>query len=502
MSTIQQVGLVGNSVKVQRLPAASAATYQGGNRFYTLVGSQEGYITGHTYHTILSGNSYLWEDATSQGMLTVSSESEMTTLLANENTRKYVRYVGESGTYIKDQIYELVPTADTVSYYELPTLANEGTAADLVQGKQLIDSNGKVVEGIAVNSEGNLALDLLAKTITDINDTSGVIKHWPIYADNNSRVGFCDYCSQLSRVNLPSIQQKSSYDNYIPSSAFYACKKLEYVDVGSIRQIQPKAFFGCTSLKEIKHLDTVTNLYDSVFYYASFLSKPKFEGLTRLSAYNIFNRCQFFDIDETIFPNVSFISGYAMFYCATNVTKIELPKVTFMSGNELFYGTSISSIKCDSLTMLNGSLMFGATEISSIDIPTLTNCYGSVFARCEHLVSVKLPSLEYCYSALFSGCGSLSTVIFKNVSALYSYAFYYCRRLLSLYLLSSSVVTLSGANIFYYTPISDSTVAVPYQYGSVYVPLSLLSSYKADSKWSVFSARLVGLTDDEISRII
>lgn len=167
MSTIQQVGLVGNSVKVQRLPAASAATYQGGNRFYTLVGSQEGYITGHTYHTILSGDSYLWEDATSQGMLTVSSESEMTALLANENTRKYVKYVGESGTYIKDQIYELVSTADAVSFYELPSLENEGTSDDIAEGKEFINSKGEKIVGTAKMSN----VEIITGSI--LPDTSG-----------------------------------------------------------------------------------------------------------------------------------------------------------------------------------------------------------------------------------------------------------------------------------------------------------------------------------------
>lgn len=166
MSTIQQVGLVGNSVKVQRLPAASAATHQGGNRFYTLVGSQEGYITGHTYHTILSGDSYLWEDATSQGMLTVSSESEMTALLANENTRKYVKYVGESGTYIKDQIYELVSTADAVSFYELPTLENEGTSDDIAEGKEFINSKGEKIVGTA---KGGLILNKYVYTFSGNN---------------------------------------------------------------------------------------------------------------------------------------------------------------------------------------------------------------------------------------------------------------------------------------------------------------------------------------------
>lgn len=62
MTTAQQLGLIGNSVKVQSLPTASAETFGSGNRFYTLIGQQEGYITGHTYRTVVANDVYSWED--------------------------------------------------------------------------------------------------------------------------------------------------------------------------------------------------------------------------------------------------------------------------------------------------------------------------------------------------------------------------------------------------------------------------------------------------------
>lgn len=62
MSTAQQLGLIGNSVKVQSLPTASVETFGAGNRFYTLIGQQEGYITGHTYRTVVANDVYSWED--------------------------------------------------------------------------------------------------------------------------------------------------------------------------------------------------------------------------------------------------------------------------------------------------------------------------------------------------------------------------------------------------------------------------------------------------------
>ena len=67
MSTGQQLGLIGNSIKVQSLPTASAETFGAGNRFYTLIGQQEGYITGHTYRTVVANDVYSWEDIAQAG---------------------------------------------------------------------------------------------------------------------------------------------------------------------------------------------------------------------------------------------------------------------------------------------------------------------------------------------------------------------------------------------------------------------------------------------------
>lgn len=49
---------------------------------------------------------------------------------------------------IQGEVYRAVEDGDILQYVILPTLSNPGTAADLAQGKQLIDGDGKVVEGV------------------------------------------------------------------------------------------------------------------------------------------------------------------------------------------------------------------------------------------------------------------------------------------------------------------------------------------------------------------
>lgn len=48
---------------------------------------------------------------------------------------------------IQGEVYRAVEDGDVFQYVILPTLSNPGTAADLAQGKQLIDGDGKIVEG-------------------------------------------------------------------------------------------------------------------------------------------------------------------------------------------------------------------------------------------------------------------------------------------------------------------------------------------------------------------
>lgn len=89
MSTGQQIGLIGSGVRVQSLPTASAETFGEGNRFYTLIGQQVGYITGHTYRTVVANDVYSWEDVGNALMLlalvdgTITASSSIEVALSN-----------------------------------------------------------------------------------------------------------------------------------------------------------------------------------------------------------------------------------------------------------------------------------------------------------------------------------------------------------------------------------------------------------------------------------
>ena len=106
------------------------------------------------------------------------------------------------------------------------------------------------------------------------------------------------------------------------------------------------------------------------------------------------------------------------------------------------------------------------SEITNSSIETIGNC---AFAYCSRLTSVSFPA-----------CTSIG-----------SYAFRSCFNLISLTLGAPSVCSLPYSNAFVSTPIGGYSASAG-QYGSIFVPASLLASYKSAKNWSYFSSRFGG----------
>lgn len=85
---------------------------------------------------------------TGNNILQASTTAGMQALFIDANIGKIAKYVGETDVYIKDAFYLITSDANAKQYYELPSLANEGTADDLVLGKELINSKGEKVVGL------------------------------------------------------------------------------------------------------------------------------------------------------------------------------------------------------------------------------------------------------------------------------------------------------------------------------------------------------------------
>lgn len=82
----------------------------------------------------------------------------------------------------------------------------------------------------------------------------------------------------------------------------------------------------------------------------------------------------------------------------------------------------------------------------------------------------------------------LTKVVMPNVETIQSYAFYSCTALETVVIDTDTVPTLKNVNAFQYTPIANGA-------GYIYVPASLVDSYKTASNWSNYAAQFRAIED-------
>jgi hypothetical protein len=139
------------------------------------------------------------------------------------------------------------------------------------------------------------------------------------------------------------------------------------------------------------------------------------------------------------------------------------------------------------------SCVFGlCSNLATVSLPKVIVVESGAFSGCKNLTSINLPNVTTISSNAFRSCYSLATVSLPKTIVIGSSAFYQCFNLKSLYLMASQVCTLSNSSVFYSTPIGGYSTSAG-TYGSIYVPASLLTSYKAATNWAYFSNRMVGI---------
>lgn len=187
MSAGQQLGLIGSSVRVQSLPTASAATFGEGNRFYTLIGQQAGYITGHTYRTVMANDVYSWEDVRNELMLlalvdgTITANSSIEVPLSNFNRQPLVDNLlivySTASQYALMKVSAVTSTAATL-------IVKDNNAANIVSTKGETGAAGvgitNAIAGESIVADG--------KTTTPItfSFSDGTTKEFNVEAQNGT----------------------------------------------------------------------------------------------------------------------------------------------------------------------------------------------------------------------------------------------------------------------------------------------------------------------------
>ena len=110
------------------------------------------------------------------------------------------------------------------------------------------------------------------------------------------------------------------------------------------------------------------------------------------------------------------------------------------------------------------------------------NVKGDAFRSCNDLTEVSFPNATSIGTYAFSYCSGLTEVSFPNATSIGNSAFYYCNGLTTIYIgaNSSKVCTLSSTSAF-----NGCT-----KLNNIYVPASLVNSYKSATNWSSYADKI------------
>lgn len=161
-----------------------------------------------------------------------------------------------------------------------------------------------------------------------------------------------------------------------------------------------------------------------------------------------------------------------------------------------------------------GAYAFASSLVEEVSIPNLINLEGYypignyAFLNCSSLIKASSNCTKVGYGT-FQSCVSLSDCNFPNLKYIDYFSFFGCSKLTefdcrylismgaysfqntgikALMIRSESVPTLASSDSFTNTPIASGT-------GYIYVPKSLVDSYKTATNWSVYASQFRVLED-------
>ena len=223
------------------------------------------------------------------------------------------------------------------------------------------------------------------------------------------------------------------------------------------------------------------------------INNQTISGRFSLSGVTKIGNCMFqscSSLEEVDFPNCSFIGSSAFQYC-TSLQSVSFSACTSISSYAFQSCNSLQSVNFPSCIFIGFEAFQSCNSLQSVSFPSCTIIDGCAFSGCSSLQSISFPNCTSIGQNAFQNFSSLQSVSFPICSNIGSGAFVECVFLSAIYLLSSRVCTLTNSDAFNYTPMSLSSYLG--YFGSIYVPSSLVASYKTATNWTYYADRIVGV---------
>lgn len=171
-------------------------------------------------------------------------------------------------------------------------------------------------------------------------------------------------------------------------------------------------------------------------------------------------------------------------------TEIVNDKVTFAPEGFQTANTSLTRVDLPALTTLSNTSFYQCSNLQSVNLPSLVECGAACFRECTNLTELYLPNLKTMtgWGYDFMDCSYLQKAHFPKLTNLNNGAFGGCWSLTTLILGASTVCTMVDTSPLSNTPIMTGA-------GYIYVPRSLVDSYKSATNWSAYANQIRAIED-------
>lgn len=399
--------------------------------------------------------------------------------------------ITENGTYTADSGYDGLGTV-TVSVessgVDLPDLSNEGTASDLMLGKELINGDGDIVVGTYVPLSTD---DATAISVDIVDGKTAYVKGQKVTGtnpyDKSTTDEKVDTQTSLIEQIKTALEGKSAGGNGGGSGSGTTTPKLQVKSVTptkSAQSVTPDS--GYDGLSEV-NVSAIPSDY---------IIPSGTKSITANGTVDVKNFA-------SVSVNVPIPNGYIKpsgtlnvtqngTYDVTEKTSVSVNVETESSGGgtsnniDALIDRSITEISSN-VAEVSGYVFMTCYDLTSANFPNATSIGYQAFNSCISLTSINFPEVRTINGNAFSYCSALVSVDFPKVTSILSRAFDSCSKLTSVILRSTSICTMATTNAF-----SNCSANL-----RIYVPANLVSSYKTTTNWSTYADKIYSI--EEIS---
>lgn len=432
---------------------------------------------------------------------------------------------------VKDAFYQISEETGVVRYYELPALSNEGTAADLAEGKELINSNGEKVVGTASGGGGQTTGDYFVKVIdydgTVLLEKRGnngdsfdlpsapsheglVFQEWSascpitdgkVVIDNNNIMAGAIYTTAsgqnefditLTKVTGLAVTLNmdgtkdwgdgTSDTNTTHTYTAYGdytikCNGTTMTtsdDSGLFGQSSSATNYYCTAAR----FATVATIKEAAFRYCYSLTTVVLSNGINSIYYYAFASCR--SLTSIVIPRGITSIGQVVFGWCYSLTNVVLTKnVTTMDSRAFHYCYALTNMVIPIRTRIGSEVFNYCYSLANVVIPKNTSIGVNAFSNCFSLTNVIFAGSSITMGQeAFMRCYSLTNIVIPNITNIEPYVFQYCFSLMKYdFSQCSGVPTLSNTNAF--SGIN--------RIAKIIVPDSLYDEWIAASNWSTYA---------------